>query len=157
MKRSAAGGVAVLALLLSSAVAVADPVVPQVDTPCTANLSEVTTWPPGAKMPLVCQDGQWRSVTTPQPPSDRWLSYGPEVRLHGEGMRNPEVRSGKWTATPQDSASRCRAEQSVVVGPGVVGQPEIAEAQAGEPLEFTILPRLFDIALSGNCLWERVI
>jgi hypothetical protein len=157
MKRSAAGAVATLALLVSSAVAAADPVVPQGDTPCSAGLAEVMTWPSGAKMPLVCHDGQWRSVTTPQPPSDRWLSYGPEMRLHGEGMRNPEVRSGKWTATPQDSASQCRAEQSVVVGPGVVGQPEIAEAQAGEPLEFTILPRLFDIALSGNCLWERVI
>jgi hypothetical protein len=157
MKRSAAGVAAALALLLSSAVSSADPVVPQVDTSCPAGLAEVMTWPSGAKMPLVCQDGQWRSVTTPQPPSDRWLSYGPEMRLHGEGMRNPEVKSGKWRATPQDSASQCRAQQSVVVGPGVVSQPETAEAKAGEPLEFTVLPRLFDITLSGNCLWERVV
>jgi hypothetical protein len=157
MKCSAAGVVAVLALVLSSAVAGADPVVPQVDTPCPVGLSEVMTWPSGFKMPLVCQDGRWKSVTTPQPPSDRWLSYGPDMTLHGEGMRNPEVRSGKWTGTPQDSTSRCRAEQSVVVGPGVVSQPETAEAQAGEPLEFTVLPRLFDITLSGNCLWERVV
>jgi hypothetical protein len=157
MKRSAAGAVAVLAFLFSvPAVASADPPVPQADTPCPANLSEFMTWPSGAKMPLVCQDGRWQTVTTPQPPSDRWLSYGPEMTLHGEGIRNPEVRSGKWTATPQDSASRCRAEQSVVVSPGVVSQPETAEAQAGQPLEFTVLPRLFDLQLSGFCLWQRV-
>ena len=107
-------------------------------------------------MPLACQNDQWRPVTTPQPPGDRWLSYGPEITLSGEGRRNPNVRSGDWTATPQDSSSRCRAEQTVVVGPGVVSAPEAAEGQAGQPLEVTVLPRLFDMQLSGYCLWERV-
>ena len=154
MKR-AATALATLALFLSSAVATADPVAPQPDSPCQSSYADVMTLPSGDTMPLVCQGGAWQAVTTPQPPSDRWLSYGPEMTLSGEGRRNPNVRSGEWTATPQDSTSRCRAEQTVVVGPGVVSPPEVAEGQAGQPLEVTVLPRLFDMQLSGYCLWSR--
>jgi hypothetical protein len=71
------------------------------DTTRRADLSGVMTWPQGAKMPLVCADQQWRTVTNPLP-NDRWLSFGPPMLLHGEGMRNPSVKSGDWTATPQD-------------------------------------------------------
>ena len=81
------------------------------------------TWPPDAKMQLVCVNGQWQTVTSPPPPNDRWLSFGPAMTLHGEGLRNPTVASGKWTATPQDPGSKCRAEQETVVSPGVVSQP----------------------------------
>ena len=56
------------------------------------------------------------------------------MTLHGEGRRNPNVGSGDWTATPQDSTSRCRAEQSTVVSPGVVSPPQTAEGPAGQPL-----------------------
>lgn len=113
------------------------------------------TMPTGAKLPLVCQDGRWQALTTPQPPSDRWLSYGPEMTLHGEGRRNPSVKSGEWTATPQDPSGQCRAEQSAVVSPGVVGPPQVSEGQPGQPLEVQLVPRLFDLQLGGNCLWER--
>lgn len=154
--KSAAFALATVALFLSSAVATADPVAPQPDTPCPSKFSDVMTWPSSAKMPLVCQGGQWRTVTSPQPPSDRWLSYGPEMTLHGEGRRNPSVTSGNWTATPQEATSKCRAVQSTVVSPGVVSSPEVAEGQAGQPLEVPLMPRLFDLQLSGYCLWERV-
>jgi hypothetical protein len=154
--KSTAFALATIALLLSSAVATADPVAPQADTSCPSNYADAMTLAAGATMPLVCQNGQWQAVSTPQPPSDRWLSYGPEMPLYGEGRRNPNVRSGDWTATPQDSTSRCRAEQSTVLSPGVVSPPEVTEAPQGQPLEFTILPRLFDIRLTGYCLWERV-
>jgi hypothetical protein len=146
-----------LALLLSPAVAAADPVVPQPDTSCPANYSGVMTWPPDAKLPLVCQDGLWHTVTTPQPPNDRWLSFGPPMALHGEGRRNPDVASGDWAATPQDSASRCRAEQSTVVSPGVISPSQVTEGQPGKPLDVQLAPRLFDLQLSGYCLWERII
>jgi hypothetical protein len=152
-----ATALATLALLLSPAIATADPVAPQPNTPCPTNFSDVMTWPTGAKMPSVCQDGQWQNVTTPQPPSDRWLSFGPPMTLHGEGRRNPDVTSGGWTATPQDSTSRCRAEQSTVVSPGVVSPPEVSEGQPGQPLEVQLAPRLFDLQLSGYCLWERIV
>ena len=153
--RSVATALAMLALLLSSAVATADPFAPQGDSSCPPSYTDVMTMPQGATMPLVCHGGRWQPVTTPQPPSARWLSYGPQMTLSGQGRRNPNVASGVWTATPQDSTTQCRAEQSTVVSPGVVSSPEVSEAQPGQPLEFTILPRLFDIQLSGFCLWSR--
>jgi hypothetical protein len=138
------------------AVACADPVPPQPDTTCTSDLSGVMSWPVGAKMPLVCQGQQWETVTTPQPPNDRWLSYGPTMTLHGEGQRNPNIKSGDWTAAPHDSNAQCRATQQAVVGPGVVGPPITAEGKAGQPLSFQVVPRLFTIEMSGYCLWTRV-
>ena len=117
------------------------------------------TWPPNAKMPLVCVNQpngyQWQTVTSPQPPNDRWLSYGPPMTLHGEGMRNPSVKSGDWTATPQDSNSQCRAQQQAVVSAGVVGPPQTAEGKAGQPLSFQVVQKLFSIEMSGYCLWTR--
>ena len=107
-------------------------------------------------MPLACQTDQWRPVATPQPPGDRWLSFGPAITLHGEGRRNPNVRSGEWTATPQESDSRCRVEQSTVIGPGVVSPPQVAEGQPGQVLDVQLAARLFELQLSGYCLWERV-
>jgi hypothetical protein len=133
----------------------ADPVVPQPDTPCASELSGVMTWRQGAKMPLVCLEGHWQDVTTPQPPNDRWLSVGPPMVLHGEGMRNPSVKSGEWTATPQDPNTQCRAEQQTVAGPGVLNAPEVAESKPGEPLDVQLLPRLFSIQLSGFCEWVK--
>jgi hypothetical protein len=147
------------AALLLSPTAWADPVAPHSDTSCASDLSGVMTWPQNDTMPLVCADQpgghQWETVTTPQPPNDRWLSTGPAVTLHGEGQRNPNVESGDWTATPQDPAGRCRAEQQVVVSPGVLGAPAVSESAPGEPLSFQVLPRLFTITLSGDCLWAR--
>jgi hypothetical protein len=147
------------ALFSMPAAATADPVAPQPDTPCSSNLSDVMTWLPDATMPLVCVNQangyQWQTVTVPQPPNDRWLSLGPPMTLHGDGLRNPSVKSGDWTATPQDATSRCRAEQQVVVSPGVVGPPQASEGKAGQPLSLQVVPRLFSIQMSGYCLWVR--
>jgi hypothetical protein len=143
--------------LVSAPVASADPVVPQQDAQCSSSLSGAMTWPPDTKMPLECLNGQWQAITSPQPPNDKWLSFGPTMTLHGEGMRNPSVQSGNWTATPQDLNSVCRAEQQSVVSPGVLGPPQVSEGKAGQQLSFQMVPRLFSIALSGYCLWERAV
>jgi hypothetical protein len=148
--------VATLALLLSaSAVAWADPEVPQPGTPCASDLSGTMTMLPDNRLPLECINHQWQALTTPQPPNDRWLSFGPPITLHGEGLRDPNVASGDWIATPQDANSSCRAEQRTVVGPGVVGPPQLTESPKGQPLSFQLLPRLFSIGMSGYCLWTR--
>lgn len=155
MLKAAIAAAVMVAAAASAPVACADPVVPQRDAQCTSSLAGVMTWPADAKMPLQCADDQWQVITTPQPPSDKWLSFGPTITLRGEGQRNPSVQSGDWTATPQDSVSQCRAEQQSVLSPGVVSPPEVAESKAGQPLSFRMMPRLFSIALSGYCLWER--
>ena len=145
-----------LAVVLSTApVASADPPAPQAGTPCTSDLSGVMTWPADAQVPRVCVDDQWQAVTSPQPPNDRWLSVGPTITLHGEGMRNPNVASGQWIATPLDSGGQCRAEQQTVVSPGVKSAPQVAEGKPGQQLSLQLLPSLFSVELSGYCLWTR--
>jgi hypothetical protein len=113
------------------------------------------TWSADAAMPLVCVDERWQAVTSPQPPNDRWLSVGPAITLHGQGMRNPNVASGEWTATPQEPGSQCRAEQQTVVSPGVLSPPQVSEGKTGQPLSLQLPVRLFSIELSGYCLWTR--
>jgi hypothetical protein len=70
-------------------------------------------------------------------------------------MRNPDVASGEWTATPQEPGSQCRAEQQTVVSPGVKSAPQVSEGKTGQPLSLQLPPRLFSIELSGYCLWTR--
>jgi hypothetical protein len=148
--------VATLALLLSTqAVASADPPVPQPGTPCAPDLAGVMTMPADSMSSLDCVDNQWQAVTSPQPPNDRWLSLGPTMTLHGDGLRNPDLASGTWTAVPQDPTARCRAEQRTVVEAGVVGPPRVAEGAAGQSLTVEIAPQLYSVALSGHCLWTR--
>lgn len=152
MYRFVAVAAAALALALSSGTAAADPVA---GTPCPPDAAGAATRAADAKMPLVCTGGSWQAETTPQPPSDRWLSVGPPILLHGEGLRNQDVQSGDWIATPRSADTRCRAEQLTVLEPGVLSPPEVAEGAAGEPLEVTFAPRLFNLQLSGDCLWTR--
>jgi len=136
-------------------VAAADPPAPHDGIPCTLDLSGVMTWPADGMVPLVCSDGRWQSVTSPQPPNDRWLSVGPTITLHGEGMRNPNVASGQWTAVPQEPGSQCRAVQQTVVSPGVKSAPEVSEGLPGQRLSLQLASRLFSVELSGYCLWTR--
>jgi hypothetical protein len=154
--RATAVAVTTLALILSTpAVAWAGPDVPQPGTPCSSELSGVMTWPAGDNSPLECLNNQWQAITSPQPPNDRWLSFGPPITLHGQGMRNPNVASGDWTAVPQNANSGCRAEQRAVLEPGVTAPPQVAESPQGQPLSFQVVPRLFSIEMSGYCLWTR--
>lgn len=148
------------ALLFTPAAAHADPVVPQPDNACAASLANAMTRLPDDKTDLVCLDQnggyQWKIVTSDYPSSSRWLTYGHELTLHGEGMRNPEIRSGEWMATPQDPETQCTATQVAVVRAGVVGLPQIATGAPGQPLSLQLLPNLFSVKMEGNCLWTKV-
>jgi hypothetical protein len=152
--------IAAVALALAlPAVAVADPVAPQPGTPCGPNLGDAMTWPYGTA-PLVCAGGpagyQWTTVDSPYPVSDRWVSFGPPMKLHGEGLRNASIQSGDWTATPLDPHARCGAEQIAVI-PGVgAGPPHDSEGEPGQPLSLQVVPKLFSIEMTGDCLWQRV-
>jgi hypothetical protein len=101
-----------------------------------------------------CSGGRWQVYDNPYPSGDRWFSDGNGLDLHGQGMRNPEMLSGPWTGIPQDPAARCRAEQTAVVSAGEVGAPQVAEGEPGQPLRFDVLPVMFSIHLSGDCLWQ---
>lgn len=140
------------------AVAVADPPAPQPDASCPSQAADALTFLADEQTAMVCgDDGQWRLLGTPYPNSDRWLSYGPALKLHGEGLRNSMIASGDWTATPLSSDARCRAVQkAVVLGTPNVGPPSTTEGEPGQPLSLQVVPKLFSIELSGDCLWQRV-
>ncbi len=163
IKQTVAIVVTTLALAVLSAPALphAEPVVPQPDTSCPPALVNAMTWLAEQKINVVClqqpNDGyQWKGVTSDYPSSDRWLSYGPQLMLHGEGTRNHNLRSGDWIAVPQDSDSQCIAEQIAIVGAGVVSSPQVDAGTTGQPLSFQVLPNLFSITMKGYCLWTKV-
>ena len=118
------------------------------------------TWLPDAETPLLCTDGaeRWEAVAQPYPVSDRWVSYGPAVQLHGQGRRNPSMLSGTWIATPSSPESRCHAEQvAVIAGTPTIGPPRIDESEPGRPLSLEVVPTMTTIEISGDCLWQRVV
>ena len=78
------------------------------------------------------------------------------MTLHGEGRRNPTLLSGAWTATPLTAESACTATQlTVIPGSPTVGPPHVDQGKPGQTLALTVLPRLFTIELSGDCLWQE--
>jgi hypothetical protein len=116
---------------------------------------------PDQKINLVCQqqaneDYQWTIVTSDYPSSDRWLTYGPQLTLRGEGTRNYNLRSGDWIALPQDPDSQCIEEQIAVVSAGVVSSPQVEAGATGQRLSFRVLPNPFSIIMKGYCLWTKV-
>ena len=116
---------------------------------------------PEQKIILVCQQQannlyQWGIVASDYPSSDRWLTYGPALTLHGEGTRNYNLRSGDWIALPQDPDSQCIEEQITVAGAGVVSSPQVETGATGQQLSFRVLPNLFSITMTGYCLWSKV-
>lgn len=147
--------VPLFAALVTAAPAYAEPAVPQPDTTCPSELTGTATLPFGRSLPLICQDQRWQAATAPTDPSDRWVSFGPVMALHGGGLRNPNLSAGSWTATPLDPGTRCAATQQTVVSAGVLGGPVVAEGNPGQQLSLQVLPSLFDISMSGHCLWER--
>ena len=76
--------------------------------------------------------------------------------VSGEGVRNREIDSGDWIAHPQDSGSRCKAEQVAVIAAGTLGPPQVSTGEPGQPVKLRLLPLLFNLELSGNCLWQKV-
>lgn len=146
--------------LTAPAVAHAQPAQPQPAGQCSENLSGALTQLPDLRTLLECRalpglGYQWQVFDSPYPNSDRWLTYGPTVTLHGEGQRNREINSGQWTAYPQDGETRCTVSQVAVVSAGEVSPPQLVTGEPGQPLKFTAVPLLFTIEMSGNCLWQR--
>jgi hypothetical protein len=149
----------VAAALLLAPVAQAQPAPPTVGAACTENLAGALTRLPD-RTPLQCAPDpgfgyHWRNDVDAYPSSDRWLSYGPPLIVHGEGTRNREVSSGQWTGYPQDADTVCAASQQSVLGPGDLTQPQVATGEPGQPLSVPLLPQLFTVEFSGNCLWQQ--
>lgn len=138
------------------------PTPPQAGSACGDNLDGALTELPQpasdtgtAKDLLQCTGGTWQPYLDPYPASDRWLTTGPELILHGQGRRNPEVHAGTWTGTPQTDETVCRAEVVDVLAPGETSSPEVHAADPGRPLALEVGDHLFTARLTGYCLWQR--
>ena len=87
------------------------------------------------KATLVCTDQgegfQWTVVSSPYPLSDRWLTYGPELQLHGPGMRNPEIVVGTLDGLPAGSGRGVQSRAGGGMGPGKVSPPESVTVEPG--------------------------
>jgi hypothetical protein len=143
-----------VAAVLLPATATAEPAAPQPGSPCGEPAEHALT-KVSDDVFLVCTDGRWAPYDGPYPSSDTWLSYGPALTLHGQGMRNPEMLSGQWKATPRAATGRCRAAQSAVVSAGEVGPTQVSQGEPGRQLRFEVLPVMFNIELSGDCVWQK--
>lgn len=128
---------------------------PDLTPQCSSDLAGAMTVLPDGKTFGVCEGSSWRPVGSPFDPSDRWLSYGAGVTLHGQGRRNPEILSGQWTGSPLDPSSVCGVVQAPVTDAGV-GAPQVTSGRPGLVLDFEVLPVVFTITLTGDCLWQRV-
>ncbi|MCV7348287.1 hypothetical protein [Mycolicibacterium rhodesiae] len=148
--------VAAAALALNPAPAHADGLGPQPGAPCPADFTDVMTRLPDVGDFLVCQaSGMWAPVLGPFDPAGRWLSYGAGITLHGQGFRNPNLRSGQWTAAPLDPSAVCSADQVTVIGPGELAPVVHSPGEVGQPLHLEVLPKLFTITMNGDCLWSE--
>lgn len=151
--------VAAVGAIAPTAPAHADAAPPELGAGCAAELADTMTLLPDQITYAACrQDGvgfAWTPVQTPFPPNDKWLSYGPSITLHGQGMRNPNLSSGQWTATPQNPESTCKATETTVVEAGVLAEPRVFEGEQGKPLTLEMLPQLFYAELAGDCLWVK--
>jgi hypothetical protein len=147
---------ATAALSFGVATARADAPVPQAGASCPADFADVMTRLPDVGDFLVCQaSGTWVPVLGPFDPASRWLSYGAGITLHGQGFRNPNLRSGQWTATPLDPSAVCSADQVTVIGPGELAPVVHSPGEVGQPLHLDVLPKLFTITMNGDCLWSE--
>jgi len=156
--RMAVAAFAVAGAALAPGIAHADVITPALEEPCSADLAGVMTLLPDGQTYVVCQEDlvfgfAWRAAPVPFEPSSAWLSYGPAIALHGQAMRNPNLSSGQWTATPLDPQAVCSAQQQTVVAAGELAPPQVFQGEPGEPLSVEMLPKLFYVELSGNCLW----
>lgn len=158
-RSAAAAGFLIATCLLVGPVARADVAPPDVGASCATELNGVMTLLTDGTTYVRCEPQPggyaWVPAVTPFPPNDSWLSYGPPITLHGQAMRNPNLSSGAWTATPRDPETTCRVTQTTVVEAGVLAAPQVSEAGQGQPLEVEMQPKLFYAELAGNCVWVK--
>ena len=158
--RTVVSALAAVGVALSPAVAHADVITPGLAGPCSAGLAGVMTLLPDGQTYAVCQEDigsnfAWQAAPVPFEPSTGWLSYGPGINLHGQAMRNPNLTSGQWTATPEGPETACRAQQQTVVAAGVLAAPQVFQGEPGQAMSVEMLPQLFYVELSGQCLWTK--
>lgn len=110
---------------------------------------------PGGQPVLECGTAGWVALDTPYPSGTRWVTFGPVVKLYGNGRRNAEVEPGPWVGTPLGPQDRCTATQVAVVTGVGAGPPVYADGLPGQPFSVTLSDPLFSVEFGGSCVWDR--
>lgn len=152
---ASAAALAAGAAFAAPAAAQVEPVAPQPGSACGSELADALTRTADRLTVLRCSGGSWQPLDDPYPHSDRWVSYGDGLTLHGEAQRNRELDSGDWLATPLEPGTRCAAAQTAIADTGSLGPPKVSTGEPGSPLAVEIAPLLFTVDLSGYCRWDR--
>jgi hypothetical protein len=147
--------VLVTALLVPTPTAAADPGTPQPNAACPQLPAGTMARLVDGQTLLQCRNGHWALFTDIYPSSDIWLTFGPELTLHGQARPNPEITAGNWTGVPQTPGGQCSAQQSDVIDAGDLAPPQILTGDPGRPLPLTLSTQLATITLDGDCLWQR--
>src|SRR3954454_7467672 len=135
MKHLVAACIAMLAMTCSGTVigpsaAREDPEPPGPDTPCAEGVAGALTQLPDHKTLVRCQKQQdndfgWQIFTAPYPNSNRWLTYGPQLILHGEGQPNREIVSDVLIANAQVGKGQYIIKQQAYYRAGELSSPQI--------------------------------
>lgn len=149
---AAAATVSAVCALAAQPVAVADPAT---STDCTPDLAGVSTKRFEAEVVVLCKNGMWYPQPADAPPSDRWVSFGPTLSLHGQALPNPNVLQGTWNAVPLGPWTRCRSVQQTGVAAGAVSKPSVDQGPPNAPMTFDVITNVVSIQFSGYCLWVR--
>ncbi len=95
----------------------------------------------------------------------KWLTlgYGTKGEVKSTTISGTPGPSGymisypaTWMGTPLASDAQCIAEQTEMLGSGVFGNNHTDAGNSGKPLTFDVNAHLFDLTLSGYCLWTQV-
>lgn len=169
-------GSAVVSLLVACASATASaraetPVVPRAGDACSSALAGAWTWnfeqaASGPFTQLLCEvvsrgDYEWR-VSPSVSPIRKWLTlgYGNDGEIKSTLFSGLPDGDGKysitypstWTGSPQAPDAQCLAEQSP--SPGSYNATAVTGV-TGQTVVVRLIPDLFNLRLSGYCLWQQ--
>ena len=121
-----------------------------------ADSVDAMTWPPGRQNAAGVPGRPVAAGDTPHRRATAGSAYGPPMTLHGEGRRNTNITVGRLDRNAARTAdTRCRVGAVDRHRPRCCRHTRDRRGPAGQRLEVQFAPRLFDLTLSGDCLWTR--
>lgn len=142
-------------VVFATGTAYADPATPQAGAPCWASvdggaLDNAQTLTPQGEV-LLCvkndQGSQWQHLDGLQRPVETFFTAGPEQTLTAEDIGDATV----WVSAPAGSGAVCTAVEI----PSDGGQPVTKTNDLGHFNDFSLIPNLSTLKVSGHCNWRK--
>jgi hypothetical protein len=151
------------------------PLVPRPGAPCASQLVNAKTWNldqasdahpyTNLQCENLCTKGYVWKAEPVSLPYFRWLSLGSDTKGDYRAVTLLGIPDSKgqydlhfpstWIGTPQAPDAQCIAEQTPDTGGGMLGAPTAKAGGTGMPLVVNVIANLYQLKLSGYCLWEE--